>query len=165
MLNDLGPYDAIHDLAAGTGHFLDILSKGLSVPRCAGSDVSPSARNRAAKSFPAFSFAVDDLRRVGKPIFADASRPLYVLRGTLWCLYPDIELAIKLLRSRVSDNDLFYIAQNFPPLDSNFIGNDILPTPQKLMELLHRDFKPIRSIQYEDHNSRTNDNWLLALLS
>lgn len=166
LLREFGPFGAIHDLAAGTGHFLNILHRNFGTARISGTDISASACKQATTRFPAASFFVDDLKRPGKTAYgADVNRPLYVLRGTLWCLYPEIKEAIDHLPSRVGPNGMLYVAQNFPPLDSQFVGKEIMPTPQVLAGMLDRQFKCKRSLWFENRDSRGNDNWFCGIFT
>ena len=65
----------------------------------------------------------------------------------------------------MSADDKLLLVQNFPPLDSSFIGKEIIPNPEALIKHLAVFFVPIRHIWYVDTHKAGNDNWFIGLFS
>lgn len=62
------------------------------------------------------------------------------------------------------NSDDYFVSQNFPPLRSNFVGKDIIPEPQKILDLFCNFFKPLKTVWLEDKISDGNDNWFIAIM-
>lgn len=58
MLRDIAPYDEIHDLGCGLGHYLAILRSKVGAEECRGFgyDISETACAKAQKAWPDFQF-------------------------------------------------------------------------------------------------------------
>ena len=57
------------------------------------------------------------------------------------------------------------MVQNFPALDKPFIGKDVLPNHQSIIEHLSVAFTLVRHLWYEDALKEANDNWFIGLFS
>ena len=134
MLKDLGPYDEIHDLGCGLGYYLALMHDRLGSKNCLafGYDISTTACSKARTRFPAFKFGRLDITATAGPVTAlstaqsDRQR-LFIVRGTLWYVFPRIADVVRGIRSMMSKNCRLLVVQNFPPLESSFIGKDVLP--------------------------------------
>jgi hypothetical protein len=64
----------------------------------------------------------------------------------------------------VSPNGHIFVSQNFPPLDTQFVGKDVLPNPQSLVSRFEPYFE-LRYINYLDDRSSDgkNDYWVTFL--
>ncbi len=91
------------------------------------------------------------------------SKSLFVIRGTLWYVFPKIENVVENIAAIMNESGLLLIVQNFPPLDSNFVGKDILPNYKAIEARFQRHFEVIRSIWYQDLLRNKNDNWYIGL--
>jgi len=87
-----------------------------------------------------------------------------MLRGTLWYVFPKINNVVRNISSIVNRLDYFLVSQNFPPLSSNFVGKDIIPDPQAILDLFSGYFKPLKTMWLEDKISDGNDNWFIAIM-
>ena len=56
------------------------------------------------------------------------------------------------------------VSQNFPPLDTEFIGKDVIPNPDKLLEYFTPNFMPVVTNWQENKHSKENDNWFTMLM-
>ena len=74
-----------------------------------------------------------------------------------------MENVVANISDMISKKDLLLIAQNFPPLDSNFVGKDIIPNPDAIIKWFKNDFNPIKLIYLEDKIKQSNDNWFICL--
>ena len=170
MIRDLGPFDRIHDYGCGLGYYLDILRRQVGAQSCeaSGSDISPTACTKASALFPHARFFVDDLTRVsqgrtGRP--APSGRGLASIRGTLWYVFPHLEEVVRNLAERLGSADVLLVSQNFPPLDSNFIGKDVIPDPASLLRRFSAHLRCRRWLWYEDREAGKNDNWFIGLFA
>ena len=170
LLRAYAPFARIHDFGCGLGYFLDLLRAGVGAPDCilSGSDVSQAACAKAGALFPGAKFTVQDLMAPPAPrpngeAANVPSKTLFSLRGTLWYVFPKIENVVANIAAAMSDSDLLLVAQNFPPLNYKFIGKDVMPNPQSLLQWFGAAFGCKRSIWSEDRESGGNDNWFIGL--
>jgi hypothetical protein len=176
LLRDSGQVDEIHDLGCGTGHYMHLMAQDLLVPGGTGYgyDISETACSRAALNFPSWSFSVLDLTQesgVSKTDGTDApgrgqDARLYMLRGTLWYVFPKLSTVIRNIRCMMDqDDDRLLVVQNFPPLDTKFIGKEIIPHHFALIAHFKENFVLQRHIWYENSGANVNDNWFIGVFS
>lgn len=173
MLGNVGPFSDIHDLGCGLGHYLAIMRDmaGSDACRCFGYDISETACEKAKKTWPRFTFAQFDLTSpVPSALKASAAgapgaKRLFIIRGTLWYVFPKLDVVIGTIRDLMGDEDQLLVVQNFPPLDSAFIGKDVIPDHQSLINHFSPAFLLTRHIWYEDTLKSANDNWFIGLFS
>jgi len=65
----------------------------------------------------------------------------------------------------MSEGDALLVVQNFPPLDSEFVGKNQVPNPKALIDWFSTDFSLNRSVWFEDVFERGNNNWFIGLFS
>lgn len=58
----------------------------------------------------------------------------------------------------MSSRDILIVAQNFPQLESNFVGKDVLPNPESIIVKFSRAFIPLKSVWLQDRFSEGNYN-------
>lgn len=169
MLSDIGPFDEIHDLGCGLGNYLGLMGErvGASGSQCFGYDISETACRKAKQQFPDFQFMVLDLTAPTshKPQAQVTSRRLFIIRGTLWYVFPKLDVVIKTIRGLMNAGDKLLVVQNFPPLANSFIGKDVLPNHHALIAHFASAFLPMRHIWYEDTLKSANDNWFIGLFN
>lgn len=168
LLKDLKPFDEIHDYGCGLGYYLDLIHKILGGRRtkCRGYDISPLACRRAKRLFPKHIFRTLNLMApTKKNCPSQGKKRLFVLRGTLWYVFPRLGTVINNLRRRMCSTDKLIVIQNFPPLEANFIGKKIIPNPQAIIRHFGKKFCCIRSLWFQDYQRASNDNWFLGLFS
>jgi SAM-dependent methyltransferase len=170
LLREYGPFTRIHDFGCGLGYFLDLLGAAVGTRDCllTGSDVSPTACAKASELFPRAKFNVQDLMTPSAPTQINAAenvhdKPLFSLRATLWYVFPEIENVVANIAAEMRRDDLLLVVQNFPPLNSDFIGKDVIPNPDSLVQWFGASFRSKRSIWIEDRESCGNDNWFVGL--
>ena len=165
MLKDIGPYDEIHDLGCGLGHYLALMKSrvGADNCRCVGYDISETACVKAKQAWPEFDFFQLDLTISANP--QSAIRKLFIIRGTLWYVFPKLDIVINAIRGLMNDGDKLLVVQNFPPLSGSFIGKDVIPNHHALIKHFSSAFLPVRHIWYEDTLKSANDNWFIGLFS
>jgi hypothetical protein len=174
MIRDIGgDLDQIHDLGCGTGHYLKLIADEFLASRGTsyGYDISETACQNAAKIFPKSRFSVLDLTeqttnnhpptQSGEPQLTR----LFMIRGTLWLVYPKLATVIDNIRKMMTSNDRLLVVQNFPPLESQFIGKDVIPNHSALIDHFSRRFVLDRHIWYEDRFATINDNWFIGVFS
>lgn len=170
MIRDFAPFAEIHDLGCGLGYYLSLLRRHLGAKECRayGYDISPTACAKARGLFPDFEFRILDLA-ADPPTPRDeppASTPrLFVVRGTLWYVFPKLATVIKTVSSLMARSDHLLIVQNFPPLDRPFVGKDVIPDHHALIAHFSSRFKLVRHLWYEDSVKTANDNWFIGLFS
>ena len=85
------------------------------------------------------------------------------MRGTLWYIFPKIDKAIKNINFVIEKDEMFLISQNFPPLNQDFVGKDIIPNPAAIVDLFSKYFVLTKTLWLEDCLSKGNDNWFIGL--
>jgi SAM-dependent methyltransferase len=171
LLRDLAPFAEIHDLGCGLGFYLALMRERLGGEQCAafGYDVSKTACSRAREKFPEFTFRALDLTLEEPPraesAAATAQRRLFTLRGTLWYVFPKIAAVVRVIRGLMRPDDLLLVAQNFLPLEREFIGKDVIPDHAALIAHFGASFRTVRHLWYEDTLRAANDNWFIGLFT
>ncbi len=152
LLKRYALFSTIRDYGCGLGYFLDILVRRLGnadLHGC-GYDVSLTACEAAKALFPNHTFEKLDLQAppIGRRRSKDrATVPdLHIIRGTLWHLVPELKNCVENICSRTKPGDLLCVSQNFPPLDSEFIGKDVLPNPDAVQAAFDDCFEVDRSV-------------------
>ena len=173
MMRDVGKFDEIHDLGCGTGHYLNLIAEDslASGGMTYGYDISETACKKARQFFPHSTFSVLNLIEptANGDSQAQAGEPqptrLFMIRGTLWHVYPKLGAVIENIRKMMVNGDRLIVVQNFPPLDKDFIGKAVLPNHKALIDHLSHRFVLDRHIWYEDRFALVNDNWFIGLFS
>ena len=172
LLNDLGQFNEIHDFGCGTGHYLQFIVKHslANGGKSYGYDVSATACEKAANTFPQSSFHVSDI--IEKITFNNKHSTvrkqfarLFMMRTVLWYLYPRLPTVIDNIAESMQCNDRLLVVQNFPPLNNSFVGKEVLPNYFAILEHFKSSFNVDRHIWYEDSNKVANDNWFIGLFS
>jgi hypothetical protein len=176
-------FSCVCDFSSGLGYFLDIINRRIiSKQRDApydpskwidgrfriplhGFDISKTCCARASEKFPDISFETLDLSDIHLSPLVKSDNKLVILRATLWYVYPFIDTVIANLNNQTKPGDHLLISQNFPPLDSDFVGKEVIPNPERIKQLFSRFFAPIRSTWIEDYtdSNNGNDNWYICL--
>jgi hypothetical protein len=172
ILQDLGRFDQIHDFGCGTGHYLDLIVRHslANNGKSYGYDLSATACEKAARFFPHSSFSVLDLTQPStnneqRTTNNEQTTRLYMIRGTLWYVFPKLATVIENIANRMRYPDRLLVAQNFPPLHNAFVGKDVLPDHFALIEHFSSHFVVDRHIWYENRMRFENDNWFIGLFS
>jgi hypothetical protein len=170
LLKQHGPFGLISDFGSGYGYFLNHISIhcGTDDPILHGYDVSKTACDKGNAIFPNIIFHQFDLM-AEQPIHSEdrneeKRKALFMLRGTLWYVFPKIGNVVQNIGSITNKGDYFLVSQNFPPLSSKFVGKDVIPDPHTILDLFSDLFKPLKTIWLEDKTSEGNDNWFIALM-
>ena len=168
MLRDIGLFDEIHDLGCGTGHYLALMKGhvGAEVGKFFGYDISATVCEKARRQFPYGHFEVLDL--TAQPATRNpqpATRRLFMIRGTLWYVFPKLDAVIRNIRNLMTGSDKLLVVQNFPPLNGLFIGKDVIPNHDALIKHFSSSFSVVRHLWYEDTVKSANDNWFIGLFS
>ena len=58
---------------------------------------------------------------------------------------------------------MLLIAQNFPHLDSDFVGKEVIPGPDAIIKRFDGYFKPLKTIWFDDVMSNRNDRWFIGI--
>ncbi|MDP3467521.1 MAG: methyltransferase domain-containing protein [Daejeonella sp.] len=163
LLADEKNISRIIDYGCGTGHYLDILVRGLG-GNGLGFDISETAIVKAQNNFPNYSFKTGDLMNPNSFDVASINEEsIHVIRGTLWYVFPKLSVVIKNIFDQMSSGDTLLVVQNFPPLSSNFVGKDVIPDPQTLISLIDKSTLSLqKSIWYEQFKDNANDSWFIG---
>ena len=173
LLKKFGPFELISDFGSGYGYFLKQIAQYCSTGDNTflnGYDVSKAACTKGHLIFPNITFEQFDLMAEHADFELEEkrskvdSKALFMLRGTLWYVFPEINNVVRNIGSIVKRRDYFLVSQNFPPLSSDFIGKDIIPNPQAIIDLFSISFKPLKTIWLEDKISGGNDNWFITIM-
>lgn len=170
ILRGYGPFDFICDFGCGLGYFIDIIYNKLGTSKCTriGYDISKNCCSLPKGLFPEVDFRrlnlMDPHINSDICVFSDYNKKIFTMRATLWYVCPSLPNVISNLSQIIKTNELLLISQNFPPLNSNFFGRDIISSPESLINHFKPNFTPIKWLWLEDHILRSNDNWFIALL-
>jgi SAM-dependent methyltransferase len=173
MIRDTGQVDQIHDLGCGTGHYLNLISDDYLAPAGVsfGYDISETACEKAAINFPRSTFSVLDLTEpmteipAGMKMTDRNTTRLFIVRGTLWYVYPKLSTVIENINTMMAHGDKLLVVQNFPPLHEQFVGKDVIPDHSALINHFAHHFSLHRHLWYEDSLGTSNDNWFIGIFS
>lgn len=163
ILATRAPYESIIDVGCGLGYFTNELSKLCRrADNVMGTDVSPAAIEKARQLFPQFNFETLDITRsLEEQGWGERKGSLVVVRGIFWYVFPHIDLVCKNIKRLIDDNGYVLIQQNFPPLDSKFVGKEVLPKPETLLRYFKSDIQELIVNYLEDNKEKpSNDNWV-----
>ncbi|HVY68394.1 MAG TPA: class I SAM-dependent methyltransferase [Verrucomicrobiae bacterium] len=151
------------EVGCGLGYFGKLIHSALKPSGYTGTDISPTAVVKAKALFPDLDFAVMDLT---KPLdgqgWEGRTYEMVVIRATFWYLIRHLDQAVKNLTDLTAPGGVLFISQNFPPLDSNFVGKDVLPNPASLLALFTPRFQVRMTNYFEDRrDGKPNDNWMM----
>ena len=173
LLKEYSPFDSITDFGCGLGYFLEILKKFVGTPssRAIGYDISPTCCKKASEIFPQYEFHVLDL--MSEPhiynTMQDKTRQdktrqdLCAIRGTLWYIFPKMRNVVKNIANMMKNGNILLVSQNFPPLESSFVGKEIIPSPESIVEWFGNYFTSLKTCWLQDRISKGNDNWFVGI--
>jgi SAM-dependent methyltransferase len=162
MVRHFGPFGRVLEVGSGLGYFADLLAEASNADELVGFDISPEAVRRATQLFPRLRFEVLDLTMRG--VARGRQFDLVAIRGCFWYLFPAMQTVVENLTAFVAPGGHLFVAQNFPPLDSDFVGKDVIPTPQSLIDRFTSAFEIVSSVSCETRESAGgNDDWILFL--
>lgn len=170
LLKEYGPFDMISDFGSGYGYFLNQIAHNCGSDNHVlyGYDVSKTACEKGAHLFPKISFKEFDLMAEHPVKFKEKRREekkvLFLLRGTLWYVFPKMDNVVRNITNIVNRGDYFLISQNFPPLSAEFVGKDVIPNPNAILDLFGSYFMPLKTIWLEDKISDGNSNWFITIM-
>jgi SAM-dependent methyltransferase len=172
LLKQYGPFDFISDFGSGYGYFLNQINQNLGTgnPVLYGYDISKAACAKGSTIFSNIIFQQLDLMAVyseeelKEKMTEKRDKALFMLRGTMWYVFPEINNVVKNISNIVNQGEFFLVSQNFPPLSSSFTGKNIIPNPQAILDLFKNYFEPLKTIWLEDKISNGNDNWFMAIM-
>lgn len=148
---------SIHEIGCGLGYFIsNFIDLGY---RLSGSDISPTAVLKSKDKFPKIDFMVDDIRILKK-------RPQYdlvMIHALFWYVFPQLTTVLENVYSMVRQGGYLFVAESFPKLDSDFVGKEVIPHPERLTAILSDFFQPladVRMIKKEYPKDGPNLNWL-----
>ncbi|MCK4532343.1 class I SAM-dependent methyltransferase [bacterium] len=163
ILEKRAPYKSILDVGCGLGYFTKeagkLCQKDGSV---LGVDLSPTAVNRAKQLFSHTDFEVMDITRdLYAQNWKGRKYHLVIVRGLFWYVFSKIDRVCQNIIELIDKNGYLLIQQNFPPLDSNFVGKEILPKPESLLSYFKSDVTELIINYLEDSKqNQTNNNWI-----
>jgi len=117
LLREYGPFSFISDFGSGYGYFLDKIARncGTGNPVLHGYDISKTACKKGGTIFSNIIFHQFDLMADHMESgWAEQNRALFVLRGTLWYVYPKINNVVRNISLMVNKQD------SFPPFFFKF---------------------------------------------
>lgn len=165
LLSDEINIERTIDYGCGTGHYLDILVRNLG-GKGIGFDISPTAISQAQDNFSSYFFGTGDLMvpHFNFDLVKTEGKSLYAIRGTLWYVFTQMSIVVENLIRQMSVGDILLVVQNFPPLNSNFVGKDVIPDPNALTSffLSNKSLFLEKKIWYEQNNNNKNDSWFIG---
>jgi SAM-dependent methyltransferase len=162
IVRHFGPFRRVLEVGSGLGYFADLLAEASGAGQLLGVDVSPEAVRRATELFPRLKFEVLNLMESG--VATERQFDLVAIRGCFWYVFPALDQVVRNLTAFTAPGGYLFVAQNFPPLDSEFVGKAVIPTPQSLVDRFVEAFDIVSKVFVENQNpGSTNDNWILFL--
>lgn len=86
---------------------------------------------------------------------------LVFVRGLFWYVFPEVKKVCDNIVRLIDKRGYLLVQQNFPPLDTNFVGKEVLPNPEALLSYFRSDIQEIMINYLEDSKENSiNDNWI-----
>lgn len=139
-------YDTICEIGCGLGYFSNRLymelkkAKDKKRPCVTGIDISQSALDKAKRLFPEINFMAGDMLR-GIPE-VNGCFDLVVVKEVLWYVCHKLDLFLKNVLAAVKKGGFVYISQSFPE-SKEWVGREIVDSPQTLYRVLTNKLKPV----------------------
>jgi len=169
LVKEFPPFDTICEFGCGLGYYLNTLKNSVN-EKCSaiGLDVSQTCCEKAKQIFPDIEFKTLDLTKDNSEIIKKnglrkGENRLLTFRGLLFCVYPNLRNVIKNITAVSKRGDILLILQNFPPLDSDYMGKDVISGHNDIIDLFSKYFKVIRTIWIEDFSLHITNNWFLGV--
>jgi SAM-dependent methyltransferase len=162
LLRHHGPFASVLEVGCGMGYFADMVAEAVSCHDVLGIDVAAEAVERARRLFPRFRFEVHDIARTD----AEIGRvfDLVVVRGLFWYVFPHLATVVRNLTSLTATRGQLFVAQNFPPLESAFVGKHIIPDPDSLITRFAEGFDIIERLSLQSPAlEQVNEDWVMFL--
>lgn len=161
ILGIVAPFNSLLDVGCGLGYYLNDISQFVeNKDNVYGIDISKTAIENARKLFPDFNYSVCNLI---EPMKGIQSVDVVVIRGFFWYVFNHMKNIVQNVNKLVNKDGYLLIHQNFPPLDSDFIGKEILPNPEALIKFFSKDFEIIYKNNFNILKQNKNDAWLSVL--
>ena len=167
LLSRLERFERIVDYGCGLGYYLNIISSRLRIDsKCYGFDISKTAVAKARQLFPQYDFLQADLTLSNnQSILLPKSQnmTLHIIRATLWYVYPEIEIVVSNLIQQLAPQDTLLIVQNFPPLDGEFMGKQVIPNHNALIKhFTGSEARVDRYLWFEQYTDNSSDSWFIG---
>jgi SAM-dependent methyltransferase len=151
-------YNSICDIGCGLGYFANRLHKELNSkrggkPDVTGVEISSAAVGKALIQFPEIRFIVGDVLK-GNPL-PEEKFDLVVVKEILWYVCHEINIFMPNIVSMLKNEGFLYVSQSFPE-SSNWIGKEIIDSPETLKSILARHTKPVHCCIEVDWNANEN---------
>ncbi len=141
------PYDSVLEIGCGLGY---IAAKLKQFAKCSidAFDVSPEAIRKARSLHSGIGFYVDNIAKTS--FQPQQLYDLVVTRDVFWYVFPQMETVVENINGCVRPNGFFYIAQSFPALDGPYVGKEVIPNPNALMEYFP-NYDPVYTALLRNH--------------
>jgi SAM-dependent methyltransferase len=150
MLKDRAPYGSILEIGCGLGF---IAAKLKELVRDKGLfdafDVSPEAIRQAGTLHEGIGFYVDN---IADPSFRPKRQyDLVVIKDIFWYVFDRMETTVRNINACVKPLGFLYLGQSFPALDSGFVGKEVIPNPDALLEFFS-GYDPVYTALLRNHH-------------
>jgi SAM-dependent methyltransferase len=163
ILETKAPYDSILEIGCGLGYLTNEVAKYCKNEyQVVGTDISPTAIDKARKLFPNLRFEVLDITKdLYEQGWGEMKYSLVFVRGLFWYVFPGIKKGCDNIVRLIDKRGYLLVQQNFPPLDTNFVGKEVLPNPEALLSYFRPDIQESVVNYLEDNKENpVNDNWV-----
>ena len=130
---------SVMEVGCGYGYILANLRRpSLSLT---GFDISATAVAKAKELHQGITFFVDDLINLKHK----ESYDLVICKENLWYLTDHYNVALESLERLVKPEGYLYIGLSFPALNGKYVGQDVIPNPESLIQRLELTYNSVPS--------------------
>lgn len=162
MLKDKAPYKNILEIGCGLGYIAQKLTQ-LTPDYVDAIDISLTAiyKAREIHKNKKINFFVGDI--TSKDFLLPSTYGLVVIKDVFWYVFDCMETVLGNIDQCLSSGTYLYINQSFPSLDTNFVGKEIIDSPERLIGYFSTRYEPIYKIVVQRYES-VDDGPLLHYL-
>ena len=156
------PFQHVVEIGCGLGYFAEMVRQRVQPDMLTAFDIAPSAVAAARGLFSAIQFDVLDITDPVQVRAKGLRADLVIIRGCFGYLFEQPGVVIDNLHALTAPGGQVFVAQNFPPLDSKFVGKEVLPNPASLIHHFERRFHITATNELKERRAdAANDHWIM----
>jgi hypothetical protein len=89
---------------------------------------------------------------------------LLVVKDVFWYVFPELDRVIQNIATALDESGIFFLFQSFPQLSKQFIGREVIPSPEALIAHLSPFFHLLHSCSLQRHTQTEEGPMYICIL-